>query len=166
MSARALTWAWEQHTKSSGERLVLLVLADRADDDGYCWPSARWIAAKALLDEGTVRRHLTAMCGRGLLTRERRRRPDGSLSTYDYWLSIPERFSSVGPPSQRASTPGRPAGAGARAEPSISYIEKSTSGHPRPLVPLIGSDDAAYCDTCGVRGGRHRYDCPQKHHAP
>lgn len=28
-----------------------------------------------------------------------------------------------------------------------------------PSVPLVGSGAAMYCDECGVRGGRHRFDC-------
>ena len=30
---------------------------------------------------------------------------------------------------------------------------------PRALVPDFGTPEAVPCDVCGVRGGRHRYNC-------
>lgn len=29
-------------------------------------------------------------------------------------------------------------------------------------VPFVGSADAVFCECCGVRGGRHRYDCDHR----
>ncbi|KAA3645361.1 MAG: hypothetical protein DWQ07_12905 [Chloroflexi bacterium] len=54
MSVRrtAAIWQYSQMTKSA--RLVMLSLADRADDDGYCWPSMADIARRCLIDYRTV----------------------------------------------------------------------------------------------------------------
>jgi len=38
---------WESDSTSGSDRLVLLALADSANDDGYCWPSYETIAKKA-----------------------------------------------------------------------------------------------------------------------
>lgn len=48
MSIRAMVWAWEQDT-SATETLVLLALANCADEDGDCWPSMRYLTAHTKL---------------------------------------------------------------------------------------------------------------------
>ena len=130
MSGRALTWAWEQVTRSSGERLVLVALADRADEDGHCWPSAAWLGRKTGLNERTVRRHLDTLDERGLLRRERRHRANGELSVYDYYLDVQVAVRSSGHPRpvvQRAPVPGSPAGTHARADTTITEPTKETT---------------------------------------
>lgn len=54
MSIRAINWAIEQPVKSSG-KLVLIVLANRANDDGRCWPSNASLCADTGLSERCVR---------------------------------------------------------------------------------------------------------------
>lgn len=88
MSVQASTWAWAQLTTSSGQRLVLLALADTADDTGECWPGVRRICEKTQLSERQVRSHLDALEAAELLDRSRRRRPDGTLGTYTYRLAM------------------------------------------------------------------------------
>ncbi|KAA3644804.1 MAG: hypothetical protein DWQ07_15475 [Chloroflexi bacterium] len=48
----AAIWQYSRMTKSA--RLVMLSLADRADDDGYCWPSLADIARRCLIDYRTA----------------------------------------------------------------------------------------------------------------
>lgn len=79
----AAVWA-HPGTLSSGERLVLLALADHADGDGSCYPSVARIASMACIADRQVRKHLTALEARGMIDRVRRRRSDGSLGTYQY----------------------------------------------------------------------------------
>ncbi|MEL7820991.1 helix-turn-helix domain-containing protein, partial [Pseudomonas aeruginosa] len=43
MSIKAMNWAWEQPL-SPVPKLVLMALADNADDHGYCWPKMKTIA--------------------------------------------------------------------------------------------------------------------------
>jgi len=52
-----MNWAWEQEIPPS-TKLVLLALADIADDTGYCWPSVKTIARKAGVSPRTVQRLL------------------------------------------------------------------------------------------------------------
>lgn len=90
MSIAKMVEVWDTTTKSCGERLVLLALADAANDDGTCYPSAERLGKKAGLGERQVRKHLTALEERGLVSRTRRRRSDGSLGTYLYHVLPPE----------------------------------------------------------------------------
>ena len=41
MSTRASNWVWELEDLGPSETLVLLALADQADDEGYCCPRSR-----------------------------------------------------------------------------------------------------------------------------
>ena len=54
MSNLVLTWVFHESNARTTDRLVLLALADEADDDGMTWPSQRRIAAKARLNRSTV----------------------------------------------------------------------------------------------------------------
>jgi hypothetical protein len=88
MSLRALTWAWEQELTNPSEKLVLLAIADHANDDGMCWPSMSHVAERCLLSTRQIQRITEQLVDYGLVTRERRKRPDGTLGTYTYTLNI------------------------------------------------------------------------------
>lgn len=68
MSNAALNWAFGQRTGSPGERLVLLVLADAANKQGFAWPAQAAIATKAGLQPRHVRNALTGLRKRELIT--------------------------------------------------------------------------------------------------
>jgi hypothetical protein len=53
-----------------GERLVLLSLADRANDHGKCWPSIRDIATRTQVSERQVKRLLRSLEKRGVLKKD------------------------------------------------------------------------------------------------
>ena len=68
MSVEASKWAWEQAGLSAAEKLVLLCLADHADENGEnCFPSQRRIAQKTDLRKETVTRAVRALRDRGLI---------------------------------------------------------------------------------------------------
>jgi hypothetical protein len=46
MSIRLMTEVWSRYPKGGNKKLVLLALADYANDDGYCWPGVDLIAVK------------------------------------------------------------------------------------------------------------------------
>ena len=107
MSVRAMAWAWEQATMSSGERLVLLALADHAGDDGECWPQTPRLADKCALDKKTVQRHLIALDERGVIVKMyRRKRSDGRLAGWQYRLALDD--SEGTPVYPREGTPMSP----------------------------------------------------------
>ena len=50
-----MTWVWEHSDTSGNDRLVLLALADDADDSGgSCYPSLRRLAAKVRVHTSTI----------------------------------------------------------------------------------------------------------------
>ena len=68
MSIALMTAIWEMDF-TPVDKLVLLALADWANEDGKCWPSIAKIAAKTGCGERTVQRALREAENRGLLTR-------------------------------------------------------------------------------------------------
>jgi len=93
MSLRVMTWAWSVHL-SPTPKLVLMALADEADDDGYCFPSQRRLAAKCSITDRTVRRVLLELTTKGYVRLEMRRRRDGSRTSNGY------RLACGGPPDK------------------------------------------------------------------
>ncbi|MGH3433096.1 MAG: helix-turn-helix domain-containing protein [Thermocrispum sp.] len=68
MSIKVMNWVWEHSQAAGTELLMLLAIADHADDDGRnAWPSRARLAAKTRLDERTVRRVIKRLEKAGLL---------------------------------------------------------------------------------------------------
>lgn len=79
MSIRLMTQVWDLDLPP-GEKLVLLALADQANDEGrQCWPAVLTIAKKSGQGERTVRRALADLEAKGHLTRDHR---DGTSTQY------------------------------------------------------------------------------------
>ena len=51
MSIEVMTWVWKSSETKASHRLVLLALADNANDQGECWPSIGYIANKCRLSK-------------------------------------------------------------------------------------------------------------------
>lgn len=68
-----MAWVWEHSLTSGSERLVLLALADNANDQGFCWPSLETIAKKANISRRYVISIIKKLEKRGDIIVERRR---------------------------------------------------------------------------------------------
>jgi hypothetical protein len=88
------------------QRLVLLALADRADDTGMCWPGVAWLAKRVAASERTVQRCLATLEREGWLQRRTNegpaRRADQRPSMY---VLVKERGDvGVTPLAERGDT--------------------------------------------------------------
>lgn len=70
MSIPVLNWAWGQPGLDPSSKLVLLSLADHANDDGESWPSLERLSERTGRDRRTVQRAVAALEARGLVERE------------------------------------------------------------------------------------------------
>jgi DNA-binding transcriptional ArsR family regulator len=61
-------------------KLVLIKLADNANDQGECWPSYQHIADQCEIGKSTVRKHIKDLETSGLLKIENRKGPKGNAS--------------------------------------------------------------------------------------
>ena len=108
MSGKVVGWAMEQRTGSPAAKLVLVKLADNANENGYCWPSVPLIVEHTELAERTVRGHLRKLQADGLILIEPRMSAKGQISNA-YQLNIPRATSR-----QVSCPPATVAGRGAR----------------------------------------------------
>lgn len=56
MSFKVTNWVWARSESRNGARLVMLALADRADDSGFAWPSVDDLAERTRLTPRAVRK--------------------------------------------------------------------------------------------------------------
>ncbi|MEU5772648.1 helix-turn-helix domain-containing protein [Streptomyces venezuelae] len=56
MSIKVTNWVWARSESRNGARLVMLALADRADDNGCAWPSVDDLAERTKLTPRAVRK--------------------------------------------------------------------------------------------------------------
>lgn len=191
MSFKATTWAWEQDTESSGQRLVLLALADATggddDDPRVCWPSVARIGRMTKLGERIVRKHIDRLEEMGLVTKhERRRRDDGTLSVWVYLVNF---TTGTGVPLVTTGTPVPEVPEYLRysstaQEPSLSIVpsldlEETTDSPSKPVVKpktrartafpadwTPGADELEVATKAGMdeRTRRHEWGQFRSHH--
>ena len=70
MSIRLMSQIWENRDRqlTGSKMVILLCLADHANDDGECWPSIARLAERARIDPSNVTRHINELEGAGYLT--------------------------------------------------------------------------------------------------
>jgi Helix-turn-helix domain len=67
MSWQATAWAERQTTGSPARKVLLLILANYADEDGICWPSQETLAKGTEQSLDTVQRQLRKLAAIGLI---------------------------------------------------------------------------------------------------
>lgn len=91
MSLQAIVWALDQKVPAIA-KLVLISIGNCADKDGAnAFPGQKTIAEDACLSERAVRYWIKWLEDGGWLSRERRRRANGSRSSDSYTLHIVRR---------------------------------------------------------------------------
>ena len=66
-----MTAVWRTAVGPAVRRLVLLALADSANDAGVCWPSIATLAAKAGCSHSSAEDAIRALTADGLIRRQR-----------------------------------------------------------------------------------------------
>jgi hypothetical protein len=84
MSITIMTQVWKEEETSGSERLVLLALADIANDDGVCWPSMQTVAKKCNLSRRYIIDMIASLEGRNYLRRQKRLGNNGKLTSNIY----------------------------------------------------------------------------------
>ena len=99
-----MTKAWELKLKAN-DKLVLLALADHANDDGECYPSLRKIEAKTGLSKQGLINAIKRLMDLGLIEKQFRTRQDGGQTSNLYTLTLDGVVNEVYPPSQQDVPP-------------------------------------------------------------
>ena len=79
-----MTAVWDREDLSSTQKLVLLSLADWANDEGLCWPSIDRLAIKTSMAGRSVQRIIRDLESMGFV-----RRDEVLGKGNRYWVSIP-----------------------------------------------------------------------------
>lgn len=74
MSMELMVKAFKLKVGNPLRKLVLIKLADNANDKGECWPSYQHIADQCEIGRSTVKSHVRALEAMGMLTREFRKK--------------------------------------------------------------------------------------------
>lgn len=85
-----MTWVFDLELPPT-PKLVLLVLADHADDQGFCFPGADTIARRASVSPRTLTRVLASLEENGFIARSRRHLANGNRTSDGYVLTPDQR---------------------------------------------------------------------------
>jgi hypothetical protein len=94
VSVKIMSLVWDRTDLSQAETLVLLALADRADDDGRCWPSIAGVAERARMTERSVQRVMRVMQERGFVAIEK----GGGRKTNHYAINVEQLRGDIASP--------------------------------------------------------------------
>ena len=145
MSLKAMTWVWEHSPAAGTELLVLLAIADNADDTGAnAYPSTDTLARKTRLDTRTVQRVIRRLADRGLVVVDRG--GGRAANRYSIPLTTPQRPGD-NPPHPVNRPPG-----------SVDKPPDSGDGSPTPPAECHRWQNATggAGATAGVAQLRHR----------
>jgi DNA-binding transcriptional ArsR family regulator len=151
----------EQHTGSPAAKLVLVKLADNANEDGFCFPSVALIVEHTELSDRTVRQHLRQLDAAGLI-RINRRVTNRGAGRSTYQLNVPWLGEAKKPTNAGLAVPAKPAGGAQgmaaaadrsrktspsqkmnlQVEPSLNLPETTSAEHRVAALPLKARADA------------------------
>lgn len=114
MSGEVVGWAFRQRELSPTQKLVLVAIADNAQDDGKAWPGKKLLIEKTGLGKSTIYRSIEQLTEAGLMELGRDER-----GVECYWLSVPQREK----PSQSGKANSR-SGKALIEEPSVEPSRK------------------------------------------
>lgn len=142
MSYHLAAWAMDVDVPPR-EKLLLILIASHANDEGECFPSQTTLAYRSGLSRRTVLRSLAELEERGVITRRQRRRPDGSRSSDTIRLNV--HGAPVRPPLAGGNLTD---GARVTFPPqgdSVSPGGDSLTRHGDSVSPHGDNDDTARC---------------------
>lgn len=135
MSIRLMSTVWDTPLELDPTcRLVLLSLADQANDEGLCWPSVATVARRCGVSPKSARRWLHYLEERGWLRREEK-----SGTSNRYWLTPPTGDTPPvdgTPPTHGRGTP--PTGDRAPLPPTGAEPSENHQMEPSPSPPPSG----------------------------
>jgi hypothetical protein len=94
MSILMMSKVWSLDHLEPAEKLVLLAIADFADDQGQAWPSIPTLARKSSLSKDTVRRKIRKLSSEGILAMSPRKDKTGRDTSYNFRL-FPNIYSDT-----------------------------------------------------------------------
>ena len=88
MSMRLMVEVFHTEVGNPMHKLVLLKLADNANDNGECYPSYQHIAKQCEISKRTAMRAIEELCKKGLLLKQSRYLIDGKEQTSNFYVIV------------------------------------------------------------------------------
>ena len=88
MSFQVMSWAVERECPTPTSKLILILLANYADEHNSCFPSRERISKLSNCDERTVRRSLKQLQDLGLIRIESRHTTEGRQTSNRYFICL------------------------------------------------------------------------------
>ncbi|WP_239993338.1 helix-turn-helix domain-containing protein [Haemophilus haemolyticus] len=102
MSMRLMVQAMNCEVGNPARKLVLLKLADNANDDGICFPSYQYIADKCEMSKRSAISHIDDLIKMGFVTKKARKNKDGSSANL-YLLHLEQGGEKSAPGGENIS---------------------------------------------------------------
>ena len=107
MSIKLVSDAFSAEVGNYGMKLVLIKLADNANDEGTCWPSYKNMAKQCEMSERTVMRYMSNLIALGFVSKSSRIHDSRQTSNmYRLHIDSAARGDSVSPGGVTVSHPG------------------------------------------------------------
>lgn len=161
MSVEAITKALAIQGVSSSEKLLLIVLANYADEHMKCWPSHSRLAKNTCMSERTILRLFTALEARKLVSRRARfknkvRTSDIVSLHFDGDTMSPRGGDTMSPygdtVSEKVGTPCR--GGGDTMSPrTVNEPKLEPSGRERAIAPVESASPVSPEDRAAIAAG-------------
>jgi hypothetical protein len=122
-----------QKVGNAGRKLLLLALANYADENGFCWPSQGRLAVDTEASLDTIQRQTRKLVANGFVSIERPPKRRGQWQNFNYRLNMPS-------PSAKPQNAARPPDG-----PDPQNVTESTTAPPRCQVGVVdgGTNETA-----------------------
>ncbi|MEA9446346.1 helix-turn-helix domain-containing protein, partial [Candidatus Fukatsuia symbiotica] len=176
MSMKLMTHAMSIKVGNPLRKLILLKLADNANDQGECWPSVPYIAHQCEMTDRSVQKHLHQLAVDGLLWIEYRKNEQGVNKSNVYHLTLNNAPKVKGENKSPGEDTGSPPGE-SRTLGGVSGTRGSASGTPgrgesgtprishsfEPVIePVIEPNTPTASKICAIKVD----ECPAKREDP
>lgn len=162
VSIKVTNWVWSRSESRNGARLVMLALADRADDKGLAWPSIEDLMERTKLSRRAVQKGIAALVEEGELEVEN----GGGRHRSNRYRIVPK------PCTSDAVTPEEPRTSDAVSALETAHFEQETASNLRetahsatrnsvqsaPEPPLEPSEEPS--------GNHHNYPAAEEDRLP
>ncbi len=140
VSIRVMARVWEHSQSSGGQLLVLLAIADFADDHGKAWPSVSTLAKKARISERHTQKVIKQLKDMGELVADQR--PSGHWGTNLYRITLnPEGVANCHQGGELEATGGVASDAkGGELEATLTVMNRHKNHRGRKTPSLKNSD--------------------------
>jgi len=152
MSVKVMSSVWEHSPHKGSELLLLLAIADNADDLGVAWPSQETLATKMRMSVRQVRRISGTLEDAGAFTTERKR--SGSKTHIVYTLILPPGQDVLPPVEVEEDISAFQPDIAVSAEPSIEPSEDQGQELDLAATPLARTDRDSVWDALDAIFGK------------